>query len=70
MYSTQNSIDQLQLVPLGGNSGPKGPALHFAVLHPGSAQPRSRHEGASFFCQQPIPTRQIRIEFYPPVQTN
>jgi hypothetical protein len=63
-------VNQLQLVPLGGSTGPRrtSPALRFSVLHPGPAQPRSRHEGARFLGQQSIRTRQILLEFYPPVQ--
>jgi hypothetical protein len=38
-------------------------ALRFSVLHPGPAQPRPRHDGASFIGQQSIRTRQILLEF-------
>jgi hypothetical protein len=63
-------LEQLQRVPLGGSTGPRrtSPALRFSVVHPGPAQPRSQHDGASFFGQQSIRTRQILLEFYPPVQ--
>jgi hypothetical protein len=38
-----------QLVPLGGSTGPEviSQALQFSVLHPGPAQLRSRHDGAT-----------------------
>jgi hypothetical protein len=59
-----------RLVPLGGSTCPwRDWARHsrFSVLHPGSTQPRSQHEGASFLGQQSIWSRQILLEFYPPV---
>jgi hypothetical protein len=53
--------------PDGTNPGPN-PALRLSVLHPGTAPPRARHEGASFLGQQSIQTQQILLEFYPSVQ--
>jgi hypothetical protein len=54
-------LDQLQMVPLVGSTGPQRTksALRFSVLHPESAQPISRHEGATFLGQQSIRSRQI-----------
>jgi hypothetical protein len=59
-------LDQLQLVLLGGDTGPEGisPALRFSHHHLGLAHPSEKYHGTSFFGQQSIRTRQILLGFY------